>query len=146
MPYIFTNPHKSSYLAAKQELEYLKGQLELITRKIAQLEVDIPTLARLATDDSNAPTAGLPELCAQILQSLPKIGMTGTDVMNALSYRGVDISGYSNPLALLHTTLTRLCKHGSGFSKGKTPDGQPLYIFRPDTMSAVYKSGIRGRF
>jgi len=144
MPYIFTNPHKSSYLAAKQELENLRRQLNLITRKISQLEADLPMLERLASDDSIAPTARLPELCAQILQSFPTIGMTATDVMNALSYRGVNISAYSNPLALLHTTLTRLCKRGSGFIKGKTPDGQPLYVFDPDAMSALYRSGMRG--
>lgn len=144
MPYIYTNPYKSSYQAAIQEIEQLKVQRENINRRIAQLEQSLPSLQSLANEDAFAPTASLPELCAQILQALPKIGLTANDVMQALANRGVNLSGYSNPLALLHTTLTRLCRPGCGFNKGKSPDGQPIYFFDPDTMSAIYRSGMRG--
>jgi hypothetical protein len=59
------------------------------------------------------------------------IGMTAEDVKQALAHLGVDISGYSNPLAVLHTTLTRLCKAGSGFVKGRTEQGEPMYGYDP---------------
>jgi hypothetical protein len=145
MPYIYTNPYKAPYEGARQELEQRRAELAYVTRRIAQLEESIRALESLAADDGIAPTASLPELCAQTLQMLPKIGMTATDVMNALANRGINISQYSNPLALLHTTLTRLCKPGSGYRKGKSPDGQPLYVFDPDELSGLYRLRPTGK-
>jgi hypothetical protein len=143
MAYVYLNPYISSYMAAKQELEQRRAELTFVTQRIAQLEETVRTLEPLA-QDGVAPTAGLSELCSQILMSLPGIGMTAADVMQALAYRGADISGYSNPLAVLHTTLTRLVKPGNGFMKGSTPDGQPLYAFDQAYMNDVYRSGMRG--
>jgi len=125
--YVYLNPYKSSYMAALQELEQRKAELDFVTKRITQLQETIQALEPLANQDGVAPTAGLSELCVQILMSLSGVGMTGNDVIQALAHRGVDLSGYANPLAVIHTTLTRICKPGSGFVKGRTPDGQPLY-------------------
>lgn len=144
MPYIYENPYKSGYLAAIQELEQRKLELDFVVRRITQLEESIRTLKPLVSDDSIEPTIGLSELCAQILTSMPHIPMSASDMMQALRFRGADVSGYSNPLAVLHTTLTRLCKPGSGFGKGKKTDGQPMYFFNPTAMNDVYRSGMRG--
>ena len=145
MPYVQINPYKSSYLAAQQELEQRKAELSFLTQRITQLEETIRTLAPLANDDGVAPTAGLPDLCRQILMSQPGVGFTAGDVMQRLGYMGVDISGYSNPLAVLHTTLTRLIKRGNGFAKGVTTDGQPAYSYdkaflAPDTTARIEKT------
>jgi hypothetical protein len=144
MAYVYINPYKSSYMAAKQELEQRKAEQIFVAQRIALLEQTIQQLEPLANDDGVPPTAGLPELCRQILMSLQGIGLTATDVMQALANNGVDISGYSNPLAVLHTTLTRLVKPGNGFIKGTSPDGQPLYAFDSNCMTDVYRSGMRG--
>jgi hypothetical protein len=135
--YAYLNPYKSSYLAAVQELEQRKSELTFVTLRIQQLQETIKSLEPLANQDGIAPSGGLSELCAQILISLGSVGVTAEDVMNALAYRGVDMSGYSNPLATLHTTLTRLCKPGSGFVKGRTPIGKPMYAYDPNAQRPI---------
>jgi hypothetical protein len=144
MPYVYLNPYKSSYLAAKQELEQRRNELSFVTQRIALLEQTIRQLEPLANEAGVPPTAGLPELCRQILMSRPSTEFTAPEMMQALANMGVDISGYSNPLAVLHTTLTRLVKPGNGFVKVPGPDGQALYAFDPACVSDVYRSGMRG--
>jgi hypothetical protein len=129
MAYVYVNPYKSSYLAAKQELEHRKAEQEFVAQRIAQLEEIIRTLEPLANEDGVAPISGLPELCRQIMMSQPGVGFTAGKVMEHLALSGVDLTGYSQPLAVVHTTLGRICKAGSGFAKGFTPDGQPLYVY-----------------
>jgi hypothetical protein len=141
--YIYSNPHKANYLAAIQELEQRKAEWNFLTRRIEQLEELIRSLEPLAKDDeAGAPTVGLPEMCAQILRGFPKTELVASDIVDGLRLRGVDISGYSNPLAVLHTTLTRLCRPGSGFVKGRSDFG-PTYVFDPDSMNDAYRSGMR---
>src|SRR5208282_572214 len=99
------------------------------TQRIAQLEETVKTLEPLANEQGVAPTAGLPELCRQILMSQPEFGFTAEEVMQRLALMGVDIRGYSNPLAVLHTTLNRLVRPRSGFLKGMSTAGRPLYLY-----------------
>jgi len=132
MAYVYINPYKSTYLAAKQELEQRKTELSFATQRITQLEEIITKLEPLAKEDGIAPKGGLSELCRQVLMASPGVGMTAAGVMQSIAFRGVDISGYGQPLAVLHVTLTRLCKPGSGFVKGKTPHGNPMYAFDPN--------------
>lgn len=121
-----TNPYKASYLAALRELDERKAELDFVTRRITQLEETIRSLEPLASDEV-ATTMGLSELCAEILRSVHGLGLTAYDVMTHLKYRGIDIESYSNPLAVIHTTLGRLCKPDSGFCKGFDTDGTPRY-------------------
>ncbi len=137
MAYVYVNPYKSSYLAAQQELEQRKAELEFVKERIAQLQETIRSLEPLANTEGVAPTASLPELCRQILMSQPRCGFRAIDVMQHLSQMGVDISSYSNPLAVLHTTLGRLAKPGSGFSRGVSADGQPAYSYDENTENAA---------
>lgn len=129
MTYIHVNPYKSSCLAAKQELEQRKAEVVFATQRITYLEQTIRVLEPLANEDGVAPNAGLPELCRQILMSQPTAGFTAGQIMQCLANMGVDINGYSNPLAVLHTTLTRIAKAGSGFYKRVGADKQPLYAY-----------------
>jgi hypothetical protein len=128
MAYIHVNPYKSSYFAAKQELEQRKAEMQFVAARIAQLEETIRMLEPLANEDGAAPTSSLPDLCRQILMSKAREPFTAGQVMETLTQMGVDISGYSQPLAVLHTTLTRICKPGSGFFKAETTN-QPLYMY-----------------
>lgn len=66
--------------------------------------------------------------------------------MQHLAARGVDMSGYSNPLAVLHTTLTRLIKPGSGFLKGGQPGTQPFYVYDENSVSDRYRRKLRSAF
>jgi hypothetical protein len=139
MPYVHVNPYKSSYQAALQELEQRKKELEFVTLRIAQLEATIVNLEPLANEPGVAPTAGLPDLCRQILMAQPRAAFTAEMMMQHLASLGVDISGYANPLAVLHTTLTRLVKPGSGFLKGGQSDGQIYYVFEENAVSELYR-------
>ena len=127
--HIHVNPYKSSYLAAQQELEKRRTELAFVTQRIAQLEQTIQALAPLANEEGTAPTAGLPELCRQILMSEPEGAFTAEEIMQRLTAMGVDISAYQNPLAVLHTTLGRLIRPHSGIAKGIGTDGRPFYVF-----------------
>jgi hypothetical protein len=129
MAYAYINPYKSSYLAAIQELQLRENEIAFATQRIAQLKETIRTLEPLANEEGIAPTAGIAELCRQVLMSQPGSGFTAGEVMQFLAQMGVDISGYANPLAVLHTTLTRLVRPGSGFMKGIRPDGQLIYAY-----------------
>jgi hypothetical protein len=144
MPYAYINPYKSSYFAAVQELQQRRAELNFVTQRIAQLEETIRTLKPLANETGVVNTAGLPELCRRILMSQPGAGFTAGTVMQHLDYMGVDIRGYSNPFAVLHTTLGRIPKLGNGFVKGIGPDGQPLYSYDERYLSDLYRSGMRG--
>jgi len=129
MAYVYINPYKSSLLAAQQELEQLKTELQLVTHRIAQLEATIKALEPLASEPGSVPPEGLSELCRQILMSQPNAAFTASDVMRYLAGMGVDISGYASPLAVLHTTLGRLAKPGTGFLKTPGHEGQPFYSY-----------------
>jgi hypothetical protein len=129
MAYIHINPFKTSYLAAQQELQQRKTELQFVTQRIAQLEDTIRTLEPLANEEGVAPTAGLPELCRQILMSQPGAGFTAPQVMEHLAAMGVDISGYAQPLAILHTTLSRICRPGTPFVKSQSFSGQATYLY-----------------
>jgi hypothetical protein len=131
MPYVYVNPYKASLLAAQNELQQRKSELMFVNQRIVQLEQTIGTLIPLAREGV-APTAGLPELCRQILMSQPECGFTAEDVLQRLALMGVDMNGYANPLAVLHTTLGRLVRPRSGVIKGiAAGDGRPLYVYYP---------------
>ena len=146
MPYLYINPYKSSYLAAIRELEQRRAELQFVTQRIAQLEETIKALEPLANQGGVRPSGGLSELCRQILTTQPGASFTAETVMQQLAAMGVDISGYSNPMAVLHTTLTRLVKPGSGFLKGGQPDTQPFYVFDPNSMNDWYRQRRRRAF
>jgi hypothetical protein len=143
MAYVYVNPYKSSYLAAKLELEQRQQELMFLNQRIGQLKETIKTLEPLASGGGIPPTAGLPELCRQILMSEPSVVFTAADVMQRLAQMGVDMNGYSNPLAVLHTTLGRLIRRGNGF--GKDTDGKnPIYIYDESFLDDAHRSGMRG--
>lgn len=146
MPYAYINPYKSSYLAAVQELEQRRREQDFLVQRIAQLEETIAALEPLANGSGVATTSGLSLLCRQILMSQPGAAFTAEAVMQHLAAMGVDMSGYSNPLAVLHTTLTRLIKPGSGFLKGGQPDTQPFYMYDENYMNDWHRRKLRSAF
>lgn len=146
MPYAYINPYKSSYLAAIQELQQRREEMAFVGQRIAQLQETIRALEPLANESGVAPTAGLAELCRQILMSQPGAAFTAEAVMQHLVAMGIDMSGYANPLAVLHTTLTRLVKPGSGFLKGGQPSTQPFYLYDQNSLSDWYRRKVRSSF
>jgi hypothetical protein len=78
--------------------------------------------------------------------SQPGATFTAEAVMQHLAAMGVDMSGYSNPLAVVHTTLTRLIKPGSGFLKGGQPGTQPFYVYDENYMNDWHRRKLRSAF
>ena len=78
----------------------------------------------------------LPKLCAKVLSGAAGNSLTAPEVRQQLALMGIDISGYSNPMAVLHTTLRRL-KSVRCFKDGT--DGQTEYLWEGDlpTLSAL---------
>jgi hypothetical protein len=141
MPYVYINPHKASYMAAVQELQQRRKELVFVQQRILQLEETIRVLEPLASEAGVAPTAGLTELCRQVLMAQPNSQFTAELVMQHLAVMGIDMSGYSNPLAVIHTTLTRLVRPGSGIYKGGQPGTQPFYVYQ-ETIADKFRKAV----
>ena len=139
MAYIYVNPYKASLLAAQNELQQRQAELAFAQQRIAQLQETIRALTPLA-EGGEGPNVGLPELCRQILMSRPGCGFRAEDVKDHLTMMGVDISGYANPLAVLHTTLGRLVRPRSGFQKETVSMGGPRYFYEPSLDETTRKT------
>jgi len=145
MPYVYLNPYRSSYDAALQELRSREEELEFVKQRIEQLKQTIAALGPLVSTltERVAQTASLPDLCRGIMMSQPGAGFTAAIVAQHLANMGVDLSRYSNPLGVIHTTLARIPKPGNGFVRSQGPDG-PVYAYDERYLSDVYRSGMRG--
>jgi hypothetical protein len=66
------------------------------------------TSAQLTEMSEIVTPTGFTDAVRRALQAAGKRGLTPVEVRDALVESGVDLSGYSNPLAVIHTTLKRL--------------------------------------
>jgi hypothetical protein len=116
--YVYKNPHESSYLAAQQELTQLDqeeaeigGRLAWIQERKRQLAAYLEAVKPLMEEESGQAIteAGLTQLCRDVLARLGR-WVTAQEVRSALAMIGVDISGYTNPMAVLHAILKRVGK------------------------------------
>jgi len=71
MAYIYTNPHRQSLLATRQELQMRRQEREWIDQRIAQLEDLIRQLTPLAQDAQDTVSGTLPQLCLRVLGVSP---------------------------------------------------------------------------
>jgi len=111
-------------LEAKQTVARLLVQREKIDRKVARLQAVISDLQNLAAEllrkDMERSidrvtkahlTMGITDLSREILKK-NFFPMTAGQVREKLEARKLDLSRYSNPLAVIHTVLKRLVKSG----------------------------------
>jgi hypothetical protein len=121
---VYTNPQRQWLAGAEQELaQRLQEQANLAAR-IAQLEQTIAALKSVIGNEQEREDVSLPRLCLQVLtfsrgnfQSVPSIRA-------GLKAIGVEVPG-QNPLAVLHTALSRLVGNGLADSRPVKP-GAPL--------------------
>lgn len=142
--------YKRALEAACREYEDLLKQRASLDTRIAQLAQSMGSLSRLC---GYVPTVqwGLTEACRMVLRSAG-YPVTAVEMRNQLGAMGIDLSRYTNDVAVIHTVLKRLTASGEakfvsrGWDKpgyqweGK---GSPHSLRR--TKSAASRSKKRGK-
>jgi len=104
-----TEDYRSALAAAIREYEALGEERRTIDERLSQLAQTIGTLSRLL---GLTPTAPMRITDAVRLAMRSGVPMTPLDVRERLLSIGVDLSGYANELAVIHTVLKRLNESG----------------------------------
>lgn len=116
MAYIYKNPHEQSLKAAQDELAILEEESQELAQRVAwieqrknQLKAHIQAIAALIENDpgSGLAEAGLTQVCRDLLSRNPR-WMTAGEIRALLLEMGIDLSPYTNPMAVLHSVLRRV--------------------------------------
>jgi len=128
MAIIYTDPEMIAYLYAVKELEQKRRELTAMQERIAGLHMLVLLLAPIAIFKNQvAPVfcQSLTDLCCAVLGANPGKHMTVPEIRQAIELTGINLR-YSNPLAVLHTTLRRL----------SNKPNSPVKLTPPDPVSA----------
>jgi hypothetical protein len=101
--------YRAALIAAVSEYEGLGEQRRDIDARLAQLAQTIGTLSRLLGLTPTVPMSITDAVRLALRSGMP---MTPLDVRERLLSIGVDLSTYSNDLAVIHTVLKRLNEAG----------------------------------
>lgn len=104
-----TSDYRAALESAAKEYEELGEKRRRIDQRLSQLAQTIGTLSRLL---GRTPTVPLSITDAVRLAMRGGVPMTPTDVRDRLVSIGVDLSIYTNELAVIHTVLKRLNEAG----------------------------------
>ena len=136
--------YRAALQAAVTEYESLGEQRRRIDERLTQLAQTIGTLSRLI---GLAPTVPLSITDAVRLAIRAGVPMTPTEVRDRLGSIGVDLSSYSNELAVIHTVLKRLNEAGEIRIVPK-PGGKNSYLWvkppRADGLGPEIAQFMRG--
>ena len=143
MAIVYRNPYEQFQTLAEQELALLKQERERLVQRMAEIEQRerefreyLKAVAPLIEKDSGPAhaEAGLTNLCRQIIDRAPH-WVTAQEVRTTLKRMGMDISSYTNPMAVLHSILHRVaaCHRDA---EGKLYYGR-LDLVRPPGSQAV---------
>jgi hypothetical protein len=119
--------------AATKEYEQLGAERRRIDQRLTELAHTISTLTRLCGFTPTV-TFGLTDACRAVLRSA-KEPMTPADVRDRLAGIGVELGGYANPLAAIHTTLKRLVEAEELTITALGPSGKLAYVWRQPPKS-----------
>lgn len=129
-----TAEYRAALEAAAKEYEALGEQRRKIDERLTQLAQTIGTLSRLI---GLTPTVPLSITDAVRLAIRGGVPMTPTEVRDRLLAIGVDLSSYSNELAVIHTVLKRLNEAGEIRIIPK-PGGKTQYLWaKPPKVIAL---------
>ena len=129
-----TADYRAALEAAAREYETLGEQRRQIDERLTQLAQTIGTLSRLI---GLTPTVPLSITDAVRLAIRAGVPMTPMEVRDRLLSIGVDLSSYSNELAVIHTVLKRLNEAGEVRIIPK-PGGKNQYLWaKPPKVIAI---------
>jgi hypothetical protein len=117
--------YRTALAAAVAEYETLGARRQEIDSRLAQLAQTMGTLSRLL---GLAPTVPMSITDAVRLAARSGVPMTPLEVRQRLLAIGVDLSSYSNDLAVIHTVLRRLNESGELRVIPK-PGGKHAYLW-----------------
>ncbi len=116
MAITYKNPHEESYRAAQSELAQLGNErgkiterLEWIESRMGSLNEFLKAIVPLIEQDPGKVLvdAGLTQICRDVLTKANR-WVTIPEFRDMLSRIGIDMSGYTNPGAVLHAILKRV--------------------------------------
>ena len=122
---VTTDDYRAALAAAVREYESLGEQRRDIDKRLAELAQTIGTLSRLI---GLTPTVPLSITDAVRLAMRAGVPLTPTEVRERLQSIGVDLSVYSNDLAVIHTVLKRLNESGE-LRLIPRPNGKHAYLW-----------------
>jgi hypothetical protein len=126
--------YRAALEAAAKEYEALGEQRRTIDERLTQLAQTIGTLSRLI---GLTPTVPLSITDAVRLAIRAGVPMMPTEVRDRLLSIGVDLSSYSNELAVIHTVLKRLNEAGE-IRVIPRPGGKNQYLWaKPPKVIAI---------
>lgn len=111
--------------AAVAEYEQAAMERQRVDKRLSELAQTIGTLSRLCGLTPTVPW-GLTDACRTVLRNAG-VSMTPAEIRDRLEAIGCDLSGYSNALAAIHTTLKRLAEAGELRKAAAAPSGKVGY-------------------
>lgn len=112
----YKNPHEESYRAAQAELAQLGSERVLISERLQWIEARMSSLNEflkaivplMEQEPGKAIVdAGLTQICRDVLTKANR-WLTMAEIKDSLSRIGIDMSGYTNPGAVLAAILRRV--------------------------------------
>jgi hypothetical protein len=134
MPRVTTDDYRRALETAAQEYEALGAARHRIDQRLGELAQTIATLSRLCGVTSTV-AWGLTDACRTVLRSAG-VTMTPLEIRDRLQAVGVDLSGYANALAAIHTTLKRL--NDAGELRSVVAPGSPIVGGVPARVGYVW--------
>ncbi len=126
--------YRSALESAVKEYEALGEERRTIDSRLAQLAQTIATLSRLLGLTPTVPMSITEGVRLAMRAGVP---MTPVEVRERLQSIGVDLSVYSNDLAVIHTVLKRLNESGE-LRLIPRPNGKHAYLWaRPPRAMAL---------
>jgi hypothetical protein len=131
---VTTADYRAALEAAAKEYEALGEERRRIDERLTQLAQTIGTLSRLIGLTPTVPLSITDAIRLAIRAGVP---MTPTEVRDRLLSIGVDLSSYSNELAVIHTVLKRLNEAGE-IRIIPRPGGKNQYLWaKPPKVIAI---------
>jgi hypothetical protein len=121
---VFQNPQRQWLAGAEQELAQRLQEQANLSARIAQLQQTIAALRSVVANEQETHDVSLPKLCLQVLTFSGHNFQSVPSIRTGLKAIGVEVPG-QNPLAILHTALSRLVGNGLAESRPVKP-GAPL--------------------
>jgi hypothetical protein len=136
---VYKNPQRQWLAGAEQELAQRLQEQAVLQARIAQLQQTIAALKTVLANEEERDDISLPKLCLQVLSFSSRNFQSVPSIRAGLNAIGVQVPG-KNPLAVLHTALSRLV--GNGLAESRPPEpGGPLHY----RITAAGRAALQGR-